>query len=326
MEIATETQDSFYVFENLEWDNEYFWTVIPKNATESLSFERRSFRILPEISRYSLHIGINKYQDGVSNLLFPVNDASDTITVVQKFDSGFISDTCSDTVLFEDFESSLKKYYENSRSGDVFIFYFSGHGGIELREGEEEESYLFLSDFKKVYVSDLKNLLDNITGKKIVIIDACHSGGFTDLSNKNGIEKVRETEKSFNNSVINVFFPQSISLNKEIQNSPEEYFVITGSSTSSLSYEPLILQNGVMTFFFCDGLGHTGENSPLASFDFTYDADLDFDGKILFSELGDYVVSKVGTFMQKYSLFQDVQYHPKDSSLILCENFSKSEK
>lgn len=80
------------------------------------------------MKRRALFVGVNNYQDDkINDLLCAVKDAE---TTCQYFrDKGF------ETFLMKDHEVSLvnvrekvKKLCEDLRKGDVFVFYFSGHG------------------------------------------------------------------------------------------------------------------------------------------------------------------------------------------------------
>jgi len=55
--------------------------------------------------------------------------------------------------------------------------------------------------------------------------------------------------------------------------SPYEYYVIAACSTQEYSYENETIRNGIFTFFFADGMGHTGVGNPNGSFNNSYDAD-----------------------------------------------------
>lgn len=84
----------------------------------------------------------------------------------------------------EDIKTSVEEILHTTCEDDIFIFYFSGHGG---------KNKLALSN-ELITFNDLENLLNTISAKrKIIIIDSCHSGSFypKDMSKgefKNSIE------------------------------------------------------------------------------------------------------------------------------------------
>lgn len=66
--------------------------------------------------------------------------------------------------------TSIYTVLKDAAQDDTFIFYFSGHGG---------KNCLILSD-SLIELQDLINTIEQIhTKNKIVILDSCHSGGFT---------------------------------------------------------------------------------------------------------------------------------------------------
>lgn len=78
------------------------------------------------------------------------------------------------------FVETLKQELSKINGGDTFIFYFSGHGGIDYIGN----SILYLSD-GSISSQELISVFDeSLAGTKIVLIDACHagSGGLTDNS------------------------------------------------------------------------------------------------------------------------------------------------
>lgn len=70
---------------------------------------------------------------------------------------------------YENIISSLEQYKRTLTEESLFMFYFAGHGdaekGLTLRWGHLSPQELYAH-------------LDNIRGRKIVIIDACHAGKF----------------------------------------------------------------------------------------------------------------------------------------------------
>lgn len=70
---------------------------------------------------------------------------------------------------YENIISSLEQYKRTLTEKSLFLFYFAGHGdaerGLALRWGRLSPQELYAH-------------LDNIRGRKIVIIDACHAGKF----------------------------------------------------------------------------------------------------------------------------------------------------
>jgi len=149
----------------------------------------------------------------------------------------------------------------NTERDDVFYFYFAGHGG----ENSSHESYLYCSDGQAITVSELRRKLDRIDGTKVVIIDACHSSDFTNLSSARVDEE--QAVKSFNNKMIDGF-QSSETQSRGSYVTDSEYYVMTGcrlneSSGCNNNY-------GYFTMNLLNGLGNGSNNYHFNS---TYDAD-----------------------------------------------------
>lgn len=74
----------------------------------------------------------------------------------------------------EVFEALVKESFREAKGADTALIYLSTHGIYR-----EEEMALLLSDGseeEQLKPEKLKEILDNIPGKKILILDACHSG------------------------------------------------------------------------------------------------------------------------------------------------------
>ena len=91
--------------------------------------------------------------------------------------------------------------FKDATEDDISIFYFAGHGG------DKNNTFQILpTDYSingKISITELEYWLDKISGTKIVILDACHSGGFVGkniikLLNKSGYQVLTScTSKQF---------------------------------------------------------------------------------------------------------------------------------
>lgn len=87
----------------------------------------------------------------------------------------------SGIVTSEELFFSIKTILTNVTNEDTFIFYFSGHGG---------KNCLALSD-GPIVLQDLISIIESINTKnKIIILDSCHSGGFS----INGVPQIDITD------------------------------------------------------------------------------------------------------------------------------------
>ena len=139
----------------------------------------------PEIkSKEKLHfigIGIDKFADTTYNLQYSVKDIRDlTKKLKEKFGNEVSIDTLfNENVTIENIKALKKKLLQTSINDKVIISY-SGHGLLS----KDYDYYLstFSVNFDKpqqngLAYDELENLLDSIPArKKLMLIDACHSG------------------------------------------------------------------------------------------------------------------------------------------------------
>lgn len=137
--------------------------------------------------------------------------------------------------IIENFENVVK----NLRSGDTFIFAYSGHGRRlkDLNNDEKDgiDEYIYTSDEKNILDDEIHTLLKQIPNgvKTLLIFDACYSSSMSDLP-------YSFTEKNvINNSTV-------------IESS---IFCISSSLDSQVSYE-LLNKNGQIRGALIQGLLH----------------------------------------------------------------------
>jgi WD40 repeat protein len=130
---------------------------------------------------YFIGIGIDRYFDSVHNLRYSVKDIRDlSVAMKAKFGAKLVTDTLMNervtTGNIKDFKSDLL----NTTVNDKVIIAYSGHGLLS----DSLDYYLstYNVNFKKpeqngLPYDELENLLDSIPArKKLMLIDACHSG------------------------------------------------------------------------------------------------------------------------------------------------------
>jgi len=80
-------------------------------------------------------------------------------------------------------EEILDNLKETATDANELIFFYSGHGNYK-----ENKTYLYLGGDEKdsvntkILASELFDLLSEFKCKKVIILDACHSGGFVDYA------------------------------------------------------------------------------------------------------------------------------------------------
>jgi hypothetical protein len=307
--VGTSTENRFQV-SDLEWGKTYNWQIIGHiNATDTLVGPIWTF--LTGNAHEALIIGITDY-DKASDLSLTDDDALNLKVALESTKLNYTITTLLNRVNKSDIETSLGNL-SGMDDESIFTFTYAGHGGYSY---SNHESYLYMSDGGHLYMSELKILLDRIPGKKIVIIDACKSGNFINLtSGKQEIseDEARQAAEQFNTSVINTFMSHERGV-------ASQYYVITAANTSQSSWENTKIKNGVFSFFFLDGIGDVGEENPDDLFDYTFNADTNSDNKVTFQEAFTYTAPKVEEFVNNLMGYhQSVQVYPTNSDFVISE-------
>ena len=306
--VATTTQNQ-YELKDLRLGRTYYWQVEGfKEDRSAYKSDVWSFNSGGEYA--ALLTGVTDYSRA-SDLKLTDDDAEDMKVALEAT----VFDYNIDSLLGEVTKETVQDYITTKeKTGDesVFTFFYAGHGGYS-----GGESYLYYSDGSTLPVSRLKELLDTINGRKLVIIDACNSGGFTDLSGKREItaRMAREMNNQFNAEVIDTF-------KNTKRDEGNEYFVMTASNISQSSWENTGLQNGVFSFFLLDGIGDVGLSNPEGTFDDTFDADANENGEITLKEAYDYASPLVDEYVREISdndYHQTVQVYPVESDFIVSK-------
>lgn len=163
--------------------------------------------------------------------------------------------------------SAIGSCFAAADSNDISLLYYSGHG--------EPDGSLLGADaaFSKLTPQQLRAALDNVPGRKVVIVDACYSGkliaeeeetGGALRSGKTG-NTAADASGSGPDCFVNAFQNAFRSRLRGALNS-DLYFVITAAAETEMSMENYVSSGsgraymGVFTFGFCQGCGW---DSPL---------------------------------------------------------------
>ena len=76
------------------------------------------------------------------------------------------------------FERLVKKAFQDAKDSDTAVIYLSTHGQLQ-EEGDQRRMSLLLSDGveeENLEPEKLRKILDKVPGRKVLILDACHSG------------------------------------------------------------------------------------------------------------------------------------------------------
>ena len=274
------------------------------------------------------------------------NDVDGMRTMLGRMTATPYSVTVKKNIRAEEILSSISSTFGNASYNDVSLFYYSGHGANSVgADGNPTSYHAALVGTFQTYVSiaRLKTELDKIPGKKVIIIDACHSGQF--IARDGTMTQV--SSSAFNSQVVNLFAnddqlsgdvsrtavvlaadgsellseeaPAFIDRAGDTNFAKSGYYVITACRSEEKSVSTGYDSNGdgkidryfgLFTYGLCYGNGwNLARNSAISSLN----ADLNKDSKVTLYEA--YVYAKV--MAQSHNPNQTAQIWPENSAFVL---------
>jgi hypothetical protein len=169
----------------IEGKNKIEISVLNSNGVESL----RKTVLVEEDEKgksdlYLIAFGASNYSDKKHNLTYPEKDANDLAVLLKENKKSVFNNVITKTVTNENFtkESLLecKTFLNSAKTTDVVIIFVAGHGVLD----KNLDYYLATHDMdfsnpseKGLPYEELESLLDGIAPlKKVLFLDACHSG------------------------------------------------------------------------------------------------------------------------------------------------------
>lgn len=274
------------------------------------------------------------------------NDVDGMRTMLGRMTATPYSVTVKKNIRAEEILSNISSTFGNASYNDVSLFYYSGHGANSVgADGNPTSYHAALVGTFQTYVSiaRLKTELDKIPGKKVIIIDACHSGQF--IARDGAVTQV--SSSAFNSQVVNLFAnddqlsgdvsrtavvlaadgsellseeaPAFIDRAGDTNFAKSGYYVITACRSEEKSVSTGYDSNGdgkidryfgLFTYGLCYGNGwNLARNSAISSLN----ADLNKDSKVTLYEA--YVYAKV--MAQSHNPNQTAQIWPENSAFVL---------
>ncbi len=288
--------------------------IIFQNRVTSVHIE-----LLPRTDYRALGIGVDEYLDPrITDLRAPSFDVARMRQVFENSHFGIERSTftSTDTLVGEqatraNIMHSIGYSFSEADSSDISYFYFSGHG---WSDGNTTTilPYDALADNASKYISvdELASALGSIPGTKVVILDACYSGGFIGKGFSSWETVSADNLRQFNESVLESFALHDTLLEKGNLASGE-YKVIVSASGDQVCWETFnhpIDGNpfGYFSASLCEGCGYN-------DFTFPFPADYNMDSKITMNEIYQYIKASLA------NLDQDVQVYPQNSSFVFIE-------
>lgn len=244
---------------------------------------------------YLYTIGVSKYKQSGFDLTYAAKDATDVQALFGSNQTVFakvFTKQLTDAQVTVDAISSLKKELLTTNVDDAVCIFYAGHGLLDI-----ELNYFLAShdiDFtnpsqKGIPYAVFENLLNDIPArKKLVLIDACHSGEI----DKEEVVLVENNSENVENlqfravtstTVKTVGLSSSFELMKELFTDIRKSsgaMIISSAGGMEYAMEGAQWNNGVFTYCVLTGLAERK-------------ADLNKDGLIMLSEMNEYVREEV---------------------------------
>ncbi len=284
-----------------EGDNVIKISCINNRAAESLRrtlYTTYAPLVKTKHKRYYIGIGVSDYKDSTNNLFYAVKDATDLSTAFLSNDKDTeVYLLLNDSVTRENIVKLKKNVLSHTNVDDEIILSFSGHGITnalgQFYFGTWDIDFL-KPERRGISFTEIEWLLDSIPArKKLVLMDACHSGAI-DKDVYNGLNNFNEHHRDSNIRAVGLRgvqvddtpaytsshsfeLMQSIFSNMTRSNGAT---FISASAGTEFAFEGRDWKNGVFTYSVLSGLKEGY-------------ADLNNDGSVHVNELKTSVGNKV---------------------------------
>ncbi len=261
--------------------------------------------------RYRALLIGNTYPGTSSALSGPDNDAYAMRYMLNRMTGTPYTVTTRINATASGIKSAIASAFAGATANDVSLFYYSGHG-LQAYNSAYHGALCGIND-TYLTISELRTALDQIPGKKIVLLDSCFSGQAIGKAEGTTDEVTNEMMSAFNSSVISQFSAADKAAMARSNLATNNYFVITAahSTQTSLSVKATTGKwMGLFTYVTCFGSGwDEAKNTALN----TLGADRNGDNKISLNEAYSFTYSNV--LGMNYS--QLTQVYPSGSSFVL---------
>lgn len=211
--------------------------------------------------------------------------------------------------------SAIRSTFADAKVSDVSLLYFAGHGTNALNTSYHGS--LLGVDGGYLTIARLRSVLDEIPGKKIVIVDACYSGQL--IGKGEGENTVTAAElNAFNSNVISAFSEASTVSRGANDLATSSYYVITAAHSTeeskSMGYDANgdgVMEKyfGLFTYSLCYGSGWNMATNVERAFS----ADVDGNGQITLFEA--YAFARNKALQSNPS--QTAQVYPANSTMVV---------
>ena len=186
--------DTFGKIDQTSWDNcengqisiiFYANDTSGREIKEEIVVYKDSDVTLERRNAYAIIIGIEDYPGTINDLDYCVDDANSIYNLLRNtyhFQSNNIHTLLDSEATKSNIINAFQLISFIIKPGDLFFFYYSGHGGKNSLFEEYINPYDSISaSSNRLYDSDLNSYLGWVTtAEQYIVIDACNSGGMID--------------------------------------------------------------------------------------------------------------------------------------------------
>ena len=251
---------------------------------------------------------IGQTYDGTGRQLYgPRNDLDAMRRCLERLTSTPFLVTALQNCSVNKIKSAIASVFSEATEYDVSLFYYSGHGNTDGSLVGVGDNFLSLSP------AELKSALDQIPGRKVIMIDACASGvlisdeadGTLSSSLPQNISETAvsdDIEDRHTSSFVNNFLSPFVRRSRGGFHAAS-YYVLTSAHGAENSQEGLIRENGIkvtmgyFTFAFCRGCGWNGVKKASNALE----ADQNSDGAVSIQEAYQYAKALAASFNPEQS-------------------------
>ncbi len=265
-----------------------------ESLKESFYIRYNTKEISPDL--YLVSIGVSDYKNSDFNLKYAAKDAGDIIELFKddkKYYHKIHTIQITDKDAVTDNILKTKELLKETNINDIVIVFYAGHGLLDY----DMEYYLATTDINFYNPSEnglkyeiLENLLNEIPArKKILLIDACHSGEVDkdEVVTENNNNTTTDTERAGDQKILSQSsFELMKNMFADIRKGTGST-IISSAGGGEFAYESNNTKNGIFTYILINGIT-------------TKKADLNKDGKIMVSELRNYLIDNVSKLTNGY--------------------------
>jgi WD40 repeat protein len=231
-----------------------------------------------DITCHIMAIGIDEYKNPSLNLNYAFEDAESFLKLVRQrgkklFNKTEVYSLFNEDATKEKILSTLDQIAQKAQPQDVFFFYYAGHGSMVENDFyfiPTESIRLYDVDLladEAIYAGTLQKKFANISAlKQLVVLDACQSGGATELLAVRGASEEKAWAQLSRSSGVHVL-------------------AASGSQQFATEFEQL--GHGLFTYVLLEALSGKADGSPK-------------DGKVTIYELKSYIDDQVPEYSNRF--------------------------